>query len=90
MLMALAAQHGWRFYHMGVKTAFLNGDLKQEVYISVPHGFEIPGKEHMVYKLLKALYGLKQAPLTWYQKINTYLKNQGFHKGECDHNLYVL
>ena len=61
MLVALAARHGWWFYHMGIKTAFLNGDLKQEVYISILHGFETPRKEHMVYKLLKALYGLKQA-----------------------------
>jgi hypothetical protein len=90
MLVALAAQQGWRLYHMDIKTAFLNGDLEQEVYISTPRGFETPGQEHLVCKLLKALYGLKQALLAWYQKINCYLKDQGFVKGEGDHNLYVL
>jgi hypothetical protein len=66
MLVALAAQLGEKLYYMDAKTAFLNRDLEQEVYISIPHSFKILGKEHMVCKLLKALYCLKQAPLVWY------------------------
>jgi hypothetical protein len=62
LLFALAAQEGWRVYHMDVKSAFLNGDLKEEVYVHQPPGFTIHGKEGKVLRLCKALYGLRQAP----------------------------
>jgi hypothetical protein len=58
----LAAQKGWKIHQMDVKSAFLNGDLQEDVYMQQPPSFEIAGKEHKVYKLIKALYGLKQAP----------------------------
>lgn len=61
LLLALAAQEGWRVHHMDVKSAFLNGDLKEEVYVHQPPGFVIPGK-NKVLRLRKALYGLRQAP----------------------------
>lgn len=51
----------------------MNGDIKEEVYIAQPKGFEISGKEHMVYKLHKDLHGLKQAPREWYSKLDGYL-----------------
>jgi hypothetical protein len=59
LLFALAAQEGWRVHHMDVKSAFLNGDLKEEVYMHQTPGFAIPGKEGMVLRLRKALYGLR-------------------------------
>jgi hypothetical protein len=62
LLLALAAQEGWKVHHMDVKSSFLNGELKEEVYVSQPPGFTVKGQEHKVYKLNKALYGLKQAP----------------------------
>jgi hypothetical protein len=62
LLFALAAQESWRVHHMDVKSAFLNGDLKEEVYVHQPPGFTIPGKEGKVLCLRKALYGLRQAP----------------------------
>jgi hypothetical protein len=62
LLFALAAQEGWRVHHMDVKSAFLNGDLKEEVYVHQPSGFTIPGKEGKVLRLRKVLYGLRQAP----------------------------
>jgi hypothetical protein len=62
LLFALAAQEGWRVHHMAVKLAFLNGDLKEEVYVHQPPGFAIPKKEGKVLHLRKALYGLRQAP----------------------------
>lgn len=65
LLLALAAQEGWRVHHMDVKSAFLNGDLKEEVYVHQPPGFVIPGKEGKVLRLRKALYGLRQAPRAW-------------------------
>ena len=89
-LVALAAFQGWKLFHMDVITAFLNGDLEGEVYISQPQGFVLPGQEHLVCRLRKALYGLKQAPRAWYAKIDTYLKNQGFTKAAADSNLYVI
>jgi hypothetical protein len=68
ILLALAAQEGWRVHHMDVKSAFLNGDLKEEVYIHQRPGFVILGKENKVLRLRKALYGLRQAPRTWNAK----------------------
>jgi hypothetical protein len=62
LLLALAAQEGWRVHHMGVKSAFLNGDLKEEVYVHQPSGFAIPDKEDKVLRLRKTLYSLRQTP----------------------------
>jgi hypothetical protein len=61
VLLALAAQEGWKVHHMDVKSAFLNGDLKEEVYVRQPPGFAVAGEESKVYRLRKALYGLRQA-----------------------------
>lgn len=66
-LFSLAAQKGWHIHHMDVKTAFLNGDLKEDVYMVQPKGFVVKGQEQKVYNLVKSLYGLKQAPRTWYE-----------------------
>jgi hypothetical protein len=62
LLLALVAQEGWRVHHMDVKSAFLNGDLKEEVYVHQPPRFTILDKEGKVLRLHKALYGLRQAP----------------------------
>ncbi|CAA6656933.1 unnamed protein product [Spirodela intermedia] len=62
LLIALAAHEGWEVHHMDVKSAFLNGDLKEEVYVEQPAGFISTGNEHKVFKLKKALYDLHQAP----------------------------
>lgn len=69
LIIALAASHGWEVHHLDVKTAFLHGDLKEEVYVKQPEGFEVKGSEEKVYRLSKALYGLKQAPRAWNYKI---------------------
>jgi hypothetical protein len=58
----MAIQNGWKIHQMDVKTAFLNGDLKENVFMSQPEGFIVKGQEHKVCKLIKTLYGLKQAP----------------------------
>ena len=73
---------------MDVKTAFLNGEIEEEVYIEQPDGFVIHEKESHVCKLMKALYGLKQAPHTWYEKINGYMMSLNFSKSVVDPNLY--
>lgn len=78
LLLALSAKKNWEVHHLDVKTAFLNGEIKEDVYVSQPEGFEKTGKEHLVYKLKKALYGLRQAPRAWYAKLNSCLENFGF------------
>ena len=72
-MLSIAAQHKWKIYQMDVKSAFLNGVLKEEVYVEQPLGYEVAGQEHKVCKLKKALYGLKQAPRAWYNRIDAYL-----------------
>eukprot|EP00253_Pinus_taeda_P024383 PITA_24383 len=74
---------------MDVKSAFLNEDLQEEVYMTQSPGFEVEGQEHKVCKLIKALYGLKQAPRAWYAKMDEYLKKFGFQRSESDDTLYV-
>ena len=62
VLIANTAQEGWILHHLDVKSAFLNGEIEEELYVKQPEGFVVLGKEHWVLKLRKALYGLKQAP----------------------------
>jgi hypothetical protein len=87
LLFALAAQEGWRVHHMDVKSAFLNGDLKEEVYMHQSPEFAIPGKEGKVLRLRKALYGLRQAPQAWNAKLNSTLKGMGF--GQSTHEAAI-
>ncbi|GJY03775.1 retrovirus-related pol polyprotein from transposon TNT 1-94, partial [Tanacetum coccineum] len=68
-------------YHMDVKTAFLNGELKEEVYICQPEGFIDPDHPTYVYRLKKALYGLKQDPRAWYNTLSRFLLDNKFSKG---------
>ena len=69
VLLALAAHGGWEVHHMDVKSAFLNGDLTETVYVQQPPGFVV-GKGDKVLKLKKALYGLRQAPRAWNSKLD--------------------
>ena len=62
ILLAYATYHGFKLYQMDVKSVFLNGPIKEEVYVEQPPGFEDNEYPNHVYKLLKTLYGLKQAP----------------------------
>jgi hypothetical protein len=64
-LFSLAAQNGWKVHQMDVKTYFLNGDLKKNVFMSQPESFVVKGQEQKVCRLIKSLYGLKQAPQAW-------------------------
>nr|GEX86431.1 zinc finger, CCHC-type [Tanacetum cinerariifolium] len=79
LMLALAAIHNLVIHQMDVKTAFLNGDLEEEVYMEQPKGFVMPGNEHKVCKLVKSLYGLKQAPKQWHQKFDEVVLSSGFH-----------
>jgi hypothetical protein len=67
ILLAYATNHGFKLYQMDMKSAFLNGPIKEEVYVEQPSGFEDSEYPKHVYKLSKALYGLMQAPRAWYE-----------------------
>jgi hypothetical protein len=89
LLLAVAAQEGWEVHHMDMKSAFLNGDLAEEVYVAQPAGFVVKGAEHKVLKLKKALYGLQQAPRAWNAKLDGSLLSLGFQKSTAEHGVYV-
>nr|GFD32446.1 retrovirus-related Pol polyprotein from transposon TNT 1-94 [Tanacetum cinerariifolium] len=76
-------------YQMDVKTTFLNGNLREEVYVSQPDGFVDADNLNHVYKLKKALYGLKQAPRAWYDMLSSFLLSQDFSKGSVDPTLFI-
>ena len=65
---------------MDVKYAFVNGVLKEEVYVEQPSSYEVASEENKVYRLKRALYGLKQAPRAWYSRIDSYLMSNDFRK----------
>eukprot|EP00253_Pinus_taeda_P016157 PITA_16157 len=88
-VLSIEAQNNWKVYQMDVKSAFLNGALMEEVYIEQPLGYENKGQEHKVCRLKKALYGLKQAPRAWYNRIDSYLLENGFEKCEGEPTLYI-
>ncbi|GJY97529.1 retrovirus-related pol polyprotein from transposon TNT 1-94 [Tanacetum coccineum] len=75
-------------YEMDVKTTFMNGELKEEVYVSQPEGFVDPDHPTHVYRLKKALYGLKQAPRAWYDTLSRFLLDNNFSKGAVDPTLF--
>ncbi|GJV16273.1 retrovirus-related pol polyprotein from transposon TNT 1-94 [Tanacetum coccineum] len=77
-------------YQMDVKTAFLNGPLKEEVYVAQPEGFVDPDHPEKVYLLRKALYGLKQAPRAWYDELSNFLMSKGFTKGTINPKLFKI
>ncbi|GKB58195.1 retrovirus-related pol polyprotein from transposon TNT 1-94 [Tanacetum coccineum] len=74
---------------MDVKSAFLYGKIKEEVYVCQPPGFEDPYFPDRVYKVEKALYGLHQAPRAWYETLSTYLLDNGFQRGNIDKTLFI-
>jgi hypothetical protein len=73
---------------MDVKTDFLNGEIKEEVYVEQPLGFETHDRETLLCSLKKVLYELKQAPRAWYGRIDNFLRSLGFTKSSTDPNLY--
>ncbi|GJU09667.1 retrovirus-related pol polyprotein from transposon TNT 1-94 [Tanacetum coccineum] len=89
IFIANAAHKNMTIYQMDVKTAFLNGKLKEEVYVSQPEGFVDQDNPSHVYKLKKALYGLKQAPRAWYDMLSSFLISQHFSKGAVDPTLFT-
>jgi hypothetical protein len=89
ILLAYAAHHSFRLFQMDVKSAFLNGPIKEEVYVEKPPGFEDDRYPDHVFKLSKALYGLKQAPRAWYECLRIFLISNTFKVGKADPTLFT-
>ena len=89
MFLAFAAHSNFKVYQMDVKSAFLNGELDEEVYVEQPPGFEDPEFLDFVYYLFKAIYGLKQAPRKWYDTLSGFLIENGFIRGVIDKTLFT-
>ncbi|GKA33834.1 retrovirus-related pol polyprotein from transposon TNT 1-94 [Tanacetum coccineum] len=89
LFVAYAAHKSFPVYQMDVKTTFLNGPLKEEVYVNQPDGFVNPHHPDKVYRLKKALYGLKQDPKAWYDELSNFLVSKGFSKGSIDPTLFI-
>nr|GEV83027.1 putative ribonuclease H-like domain-containing protein [Tanacetum cinerariifolium] len=89
LFIAYAAYKSFTVYQMDVKTMFLYGPLKEEVYVNQPDGFVDPYHPDKVYRLKKALYGLKQAPRAWYDELSNFLVSKGFSKGSIDPTLSI-
>ena len=88
-VLALAAQNNLEVHQMDVKSAFLNGELNENLYVTQPEGFAISGKENLVCKLHKALYGLKQLPKCWNNQLDQYLKELNSKQSNSDSCIYT-
>ncbi|GJY60020.1 retrovirus-related pol polyprotein from transposon TNT 1-94 [Tanacetum coccineum] len=89
LFIAYVAHKSFPIHQMDIKIAFLNGPLKEEVYVNQPDGFVDPHHPDKVYRLKKALYGLKQALRAWYDELSNFLVSKGFSKGSIDPTLFI-
>nr|GEV23296.1 retrovirus-related Pol polyprotein from transposon TNT 1-94 [Tanacetum cinerariifolium] len=89
LFIAYATHKSFLVYQMDVETTFLNGPLKEEVYVNQPDGFVDPHHPKKVYRLKKALCGLKQAPRAWYDELSNFLVSKGFSNGSIDPTLFI-
>ena len=88
-MFAISAGLNLELHHLDVETAFLHGDLDEEIYMEQPPFFVDSKNPHHVCKLKKSLYGLKQSPRMWHLKLHTYLESIGFKRLQAEPNLYI-
>ena len=88
IILGLATNQDLEIEQLDVKTAFLHGDLEEEIYMQQPEGFEDKRKEDLVCKLKKSLYGLKQAPRQWYKKFDSFMMGHGYRRTAADYCVY--
>ena len=88
-VIALASKNGLKLHQMDITTAFLNGNLKEEVNMKQPEGFLVNGQEHLVCRLRKSIYGLKQSPRCWNQALDAQIKLMGFKQSTSDPCIYT-
>ncbi|KAL5787036.1 hypothetical protein ACOSP7_003985 [Xanthoceras sorbifolium] len=89
LVLKIVAAENLHLEQLDVKTAFLHGDLEEEIYMRQPEGFKEAGKENLVCRLKKSLYGLKQAPRQWYKKFDSFMSSSGFTRCQADHCCYI-
>ncbi|GJZ97106.1 putative ribonuclease H-like domain-containing protein [Tanacetum coccineum] len=89
LFLAFASYMGFMVYQMDVKSAFLYGEIEEEVYVTQPKGFEDPYFPKHVYRVVKALYGLHQAPRAWYARLSTFLLKHNYRRGTIDKTLFI-
>jgi len=87
LVLSLAASQGWSVYQMDVKSAFLHGDLHEEIYMEQPLGFVQDSS--LVCRLRHSLYGLKKSPRAWYEKMDSFLLSSGFTRCHSDPIVYI-
>ncbi|GKG14100.1 putative ribonuclease H-like domain-containing protein [Tanacetum coccineum] len=80
---------GFLVYQLDVKSAFLYGEIEEEVYVTQPKGFEDPYFPKHVYRVVKALYGLHQAPRAWYARLSAFLLQHNYKRGTIDKTLFI-
>ena len=90
IILGLAATLDLECEQLDVKTAFLHGELEEEIYMEQPEGFKTKGNENLVCRLKKSLYGLKQAPCQWYRRFDSFMLKHGFRRLEDDHCVYIV
>jgi len=83
-LFSMEAHNGWKTDQMDVKTTFLNGDMKENVFMSYPKGFVVKGQELKVWKFIKTLYDMNQAPQAWYKKLIGHIFKLNFNHFKLD------
>lgn len=88
-LLSIVAMRDYELEQMDVKTAFLHGELEEDIYMEQPEGFVVPGKENFACKLKKSLYGLKQSPRQWYKRFDSFMISQGFRRSDYDSCVYL-
>jgi hypothetical protein len=89
VLLAIVVIRYLEIYQVDFKSAFLNGDLKEVIFMEQPDGQVLEGQEKLVCKLQKSLYGLKQGSRTWYQKLNNFVVTNNFSKLQSNNNVYI-
>ncbi|GJX43974.1 retrovirus-related pol polyprotein from transposon TNT 1-94 [Tanacetum coccineum] len=86
LVLSIIASEDLHLEQLDVKTAFLHGDLNEDIYMKKPEGFQSAGKEeNLVCKLKKSLYGLKQAPRQWYLKFDSFMQRARYKRCAMDH-----
>ena len=89
ILLSCAANRDWKIHQLDVKNVFLHGDLREEVYMEIPPGFEDAKTVGKVCRLKRSLYGLKQSPRAWFDRFRLAMIRFGYHQSSADHTLFL-
>ena len=88
-LLALVVMEYLELHQLDVKTAFLHGELEEQIFMKQPEGFEVAGKESHVCRLKRSLYGLKQSPRQWYKRFDSFMISHDFIRSSYDSRIYL-